>query len=226
MSASATTAIVVVVMLVIAALMIATLVVASAAITTAAATCHMLNQVLNLLVGSLAVLNHLTLKVQGFACQWVVGVDSNAVFLNLNNLGHELVILVVHQGDNGSLEDVIVVEMAVNGKYLAAYLVNTLDYVLAKSLGWCQLEIKAAALLKTLYLLLESIECYTKAGDELERTIVASLLLELALAILQAVQLVYNRHESVFCFFHYTYYIYIIIFSLQSYAFSAKYTNV
>ena len=213
-------------MLVIATFVIAALVVASAATTTAASTCHMLNQVLNLLVGSLAVLNHLTLEVQGFASQWVVGINGNTVFLDLYHLSHELMVLVVHQGDNSALEDVVVIEMTVNGKYLAANLVNALSYILAECLSRSQLEIKVAALFKTLYLLLESIECYAESGDKLKWTVIASLLLKLTLAILQAVQLVYNRHESVFCLFHYTYYIYIFSFSLQSYAFSAKYTNV
>lgn len=184
MSATATTAIVVVVMLVIAALVIAALVVATAATTTAASACHMLNQVLNLLVGSLAVLNHLTLEVQGLASQWVVGVNGNTVFLNLYHLGHELMVLVVHQSDNGTLEDVIVIEMTVNGKYLAANLVNTLSYILAECLSRSQLEIKVAALLKTLYLLLKGVECYAESGDKLKWTVIASLLLKLTLAIL------------------------------------------
>ena len=186
MSATATTAIVVVVMLVIATFVIAALVVASAATTTAASTCHMLNQVLNLLVGSLAVLNHLTLEVQGFASQWVVGINGNTVFLDLYHLSHELMVLVVHQGDNSALEDVVVIEMTVNGKYLAANLVNALSYILAECLSRSQLEIKVAALFKTLYLLLESIECYAESGDKLKWTVIASLLLKLTLAILQA----------------------------------------
>ena len=119
-------------------------------------------------------------------------------------------VLVVHQGDNSALEDVVVIEMTVNGKYLAANLVNALSYILAECLSRSQLEIKVAALLKTLYLLLESIECYAESGDKLKWTVIASLLLKLTLAILQAVQLVYNRHESVFCLFHYTYYIYLV----------------
>ena len=165
---------------------------------------------LNFLFGSLAVFNNLTLEVQGFACQWVVGVNSNTIFFDLYHFSHELMILVVHQCDNGTFEDVIVVEMTVNGKYLAAYFVYTFSNVLAKSLGRSQFEIEIAALLKTFDLLLEGIKSYTEAGDKLKWTVIASLLLKLTLAILQAVQLIYNRHESVFCFFHYTYYIYII----------------
>ena len=196
-------------------LMSATVTAAFAAVTvmmsaTAAAACQVLDEMLYFLLGGLTVLNDCTREVQRLACQGMVGIDGHAVFLNLHHLSHKLVVLVVHQGDNGTLKNILVVEMSVYGKYLAVHLVHTLGYILAESLCWSQLEIKVAALLKALYLLLEGIECYAEAGDKLKWTVIASLLFELTLAILQAVQLVYNRHESVFCFFHYTYYIYTI----------------
>ena len=209
-----------------ATLMLPTAVIATAAATTAATTCHVLDQVLNLLLCGLAVLNDSALEVQGLACQWVVGVDGDTVFLNLHHLGHELVVLIIHQGDHCTLEDIIVIKVAVHCKYLAAHLVYTFCHILTESLCWCQLEIEVATFLETLHLLLESVEGYAEPGDELKGTVVASLLFKLTLAILQAVQLVYNRHKSVFCFFHYTYLYILFSFSLQSYAFSIKYTKV
>ena len=223
MSATATTAFVVVVMLVIAAFVIAALVVASAATTTAASTCHMLNQVLNLLVGSLAVLNHLTLEVQGFACQWVVGINGNTVFLDLYHLSHELMVLVVHQGDNSALEDVVVIEMTVNGKYLAANLVNALSYILAECLSRSQLEIKVAALFKTFSSKASSATLNPVINSNGRSSPVCS-----SSSLLPSFRLYnwYTTDMNLFFVSSIIPIIYIFSFSLQSYAFSAKYTNV
>ena len=142
---------------------------------TLTATCEMLDQLLYFFLSSLTVLTQKPSEVQSLTSQWVVGVNGNTVFLDLYHLGHELMVLVVHKSDNGTLEDVIVIEMTVNGKYLAANLVNTLSYILAECLSRSQLEIKVAALFKTLYLLLESIECYAESGDKLKWTVITSL---------------------------------------------------
>ena len=191
MAVTASAAAIMMVMLVMTAvaatLVLATAVIATAAATTAATTCHVLDQVLNLLLSGLAVLNDSALEVQGLACQWVVGIYGYSIFLDLYNFGHELMVLVVHQGDDSTLEDVVVVEMAIHGEYFAANLVYALCYIFAESLCRSQLKIKVAALLKAFYLLLESIKCYAEAGDELEWTVIACLLFQLALAILQAV---------------------------------------
>lgn len=214
MSAAAAS-IVVMVMLVIAATAIvvaatASVVMIATSVTTAAASAsHVLDKVLNLLLSSFAVLNNAALEVKSLASERVVGVNSNTIFLNLGYLSHKLVLFVIHQSDNSSFEDILVVEVPVNGEHLAAHLVYTLSDILAKSLCRSKLEVEVATFLKSLHLLLESIECYAESGDKLKWTVIASLLLKLTLAILQAVQLVYNRHESVFCLFHYTYYIYI-----------------
>ena len=166
------------VMLVIAAItvMIATTVISAAVTTTAASTCHVLNQVLNLLFGSLAVLNHAALEVQSLACKRVVGVNSNTVFLYLGNLCHKLVVFIIHQCDNSSFKDILVIKMTVNGEYLAAHLVHTLGNILAKSFSRSQLEIEIAAFLQALYLFLESIKCYAESCDKLKWALVACLL--------------------------------------------------
>ena len=182
MSATAAAAIVVVMMMVV----IATLVIATLVVATASAS-HVLYKVLNLLLGGLAVLDDLTLEVESLACQWVIGVDGYAVFLDLNDLGHELVILIIHQSDDCTLENIIVVEVAIDGEYLAANLMYTLGNILAESLCRSEFEIKVATLLQILYFLLECIESYAESCDKLEWTIIASLLFKLALTILKAV---------------------------------------
>ena len=117
---AATTIVVVMMMLVIATLVATTLMVATTSAATAASASHMLDEVLDLLLGGLAILDDLTLEVESLACQWVIGVDGNAVFLDLNDLGHELVILIIHQSDYCTLVDIIVVEMSVDGEYLTS----------------------------------------------------------------------------------------------------------
>ena len=207
MSAAAAS-IVVMVMLVIAAIAImiaatASVVMIATSVTTAAASAsHVLDKVLNLLLSSFAVLNNAALEVKSLASERVVGVNSNTIFLNLGYLSHKLVLFVIHQSDNSSFENILVVEVPVNGEHLAAHLVHTLGNILAKSFSRSQLEIEIAAFLQALHLFLESIKCYAESCDKLKWALVACLLLQLALAILEAIQLVDNRHKSVLCFFH------------------------
>ena len=184
---AATTIVVVMMMLVIATIVATTLMVATTSAATAASASHMLDEVLDLLLGGLAILDDLTLEVESLACQWVIGVDGYAVFLDLNDLGHELVILIIHQSDDCTLENIIVVEVAIDGEYLAANLMYTLGNILAESLCRCELEIKVTTFLQILYFLLECIESYAESCDKLEWTIIASLLFKLALTILKAV---------------------------------------
>ena len=193
---SAATAILVVVS---AALVIATLVMMSA---TTAATRQVLNQVLYLLIGSLAVLEHLALKLQRFACQGVVRVNRHTVFLNLQHLRHEALVVLAHQGDNGALEDVLVVEMAVDREDIAAQLVLTLRDVFAKSLGGLEGEVELCTLLHIHELLLESVECDAEASDKLKRTFRARLLLQSSLSVGYGVEFVNDREESVFLLIH------------------------
>lgn len=227
MSATAAT-IVMMMMLMIAATTVvittsaAIVMIATSAATAAASASHVLDQVLNLLLGSLAVLNHAALEVQRLASQRVVGVNSHTILLNLSHLSHKLVVLIVHQGDDCTLEDILVVEVAVNGEYLATHLMHALSDILAKSLGRSQLKVEVATFLQSLYFLLESIESYTESCDKLKWTLVASLLFQLALTILDAIELVDYRHKSVLCFFHIPIIYILFSFKVQRYAFSSK----
>ena len=193
-----------------ATVVVATTVIAASAATTATSTSKVLNKVLNLLVGSLAILDYAALEVQSLASQRVVCINCNSVFLNLCYLSHKLVLLVIHKCDNSALKNILVVKMTIYCEYLAAYLVNTLSNVFAESLSRCELEIKIATFLQCLNFLLESIECYTEACYKLKGTIIASLLFQLAFAVVYAVKLVNARDKSVL-FFHYTYLIYIYV---------------
>ena len=108
----------------------------------AASACQVLDEVLYLVVGGLTVLNHSACKIERLTSQGMVGVEGDAVFLNLQDFGHESVVFVVHQGDDGAFVDVVVVEVAVDHECLPAQFVNALWVVCSKGVCWFQSEIE------------------------------------------------------------------------------------
>ena len=139
----------------------------------------------------------------------MVGVHRDAVGLYFHDLRHEVVIVVVGEGDDGPLIDIIAVELAVDGEDLASELVLSLWHIVAEGLCRLQGEVEAVALGVLHEFLLETVEGYAEAGDKLKRALVASLLLQLLAAILSdGVKLIYDRNESVFWFLHTLLYIY------------------
>ena len=125
--------------------------------TTAASACQMLDQVLYLLLSDLTVLNDCACEVQCLASQGVVGVEGDAIFLYFQDFGHETVVLIVHQGDDGTFVDIVVVEVAVDHKGLPAQFVDTLGVVCAESVCRFQGEVERGAALFLDQLLLEGI---------------------------------------------------------------------
>ena len=123
-----------------------------------ATTCQMLDQVLYLFLSSITVLYHASCEVQQLTCQRVVGIYGDTVFLDLHHLGHKLMVLIVHQGDGGSFEDILVVEVAIDHEYLTIQLMLTFWHIFAKGFSWRQGEIEVCALLQTAHFLLETIE--------------------------------------------------------------------
>ena len=142
------------------AMMTATLTFAvmSAAATALTPASEVLDQVLYLLVGSLAVFLDLTCEVQSFASQRVVGVHSDAVGLYLHYLRHELVVFIVSEGDDGSFIDIVFVESAVHDENIAVELMLSLGYIVAEGLCRLQDEVEAVALVVLHDLLLELFE--------------------------------------------------------------------
>ena len=86
------------------------------AVTTA---CQHLDGLVDLFLCGIAVLDNGTCEVECLACQRVVGVDGNTVFLHLHDLGHKLMVVAIGQRDDGIGVDVLVVEMAVDREDLA-----------------------------------------------------------------------------------------------------------
>ena len=122
---------------------------AVAVMVTAAATaaCQMFDQMLYLILSGFTVLNDRSGEVQRLACQRMVRVDGYTVFLDFLDLRHELVVFIVLKRDDSPLEDVLVVEVAVDCENIAAKLMYTRRLIFAESFGRLEFEIECRAFL-------------------------------------------------------------------------------
>ena len=161
----------------------------SAALTAA---CQHLDELLDFFFGSLPVLDHVSFEVQGFACQRVVGVDGHAVILDLHHLSHEVMAFGIIHRDDGTLEDMLVVELAVDGENITLQLVDAFGDIFPEGFGWLKDEVKLRPLLQIDEVLLKGIEGDTISGDELEGVLRAGLFLQRLFSIGDGVQLVCN----------------------------------
>ena len=82
--------------------------------TTVTAACQHLDGLVDLFLCGVAVFADGACEVERLACQRVIGVDGDAIFLHLHDSGHELMILAICQGDDGIGVDVLMVEMTVD----------------------------------------------------------------------------------------------------------------
>jgi len=146
--------------------------------TSATFTAQMVQHVLNLLVGGIAVLQYHSRELQCAACQRMVRVNGHPVFLHLGHASHEALLVGIHERDHGSFVDVLMVEVAIDGEHFAVQLVNALAVIFAECLGGLKREIKLFARGETHDLLLESIERYAETADELEGIALLGLLLQ------------------------------------------------
>lgn len=111
MTMSATTAVIVMVVMIAATVFTAFAMMMSTSVTAA---CQHLDGLVDLFLCGIAILADGARKVERLASQWVIGVDGNTVFLHLHDFGHELMIIVVRQCDDGIGVDVLMVEMAID----------------------------------------------------------------------------------------------------------------
>ena len=149
-----------------------------------------LDELLDFFFGSFSFLDYLSLEVQGLACQWVVGVDGHAVILDLHYLGHKLMVFGIVHGDDGSLEDMLLVELAVDGEDITLQLMHSLRDIFPKGFIGLQGEIKLGALLLSHEVFLKGVEGDAVSGDELKGTVFARLFLQCLFSISHSVQLV------------------------------------
>ena len=173
------------------------------AATAASLSTQMVEQVLDFLCGSIAVFEDSTNKLKRLAGQWVIGIYGYVVFCHLDDASHEAVLLLVHQCDDGTFKDMLMVEMTINGEVLTFHLVHTLLIINAKSFFRGYREVKLLAWLQLDNMLLESIERHAKATDEYKRSALLSLLNQGLLVSFYRVELIAHRQELVGCFFHF-----------------------
>ena len=176
--------------------------------TTMTAARQHLDGLIDLFFCSIAVFANGAHKVEHLAGQRVVGVNGNAIILNLYDSGHELMILAIRQGDDGIGVDVIVVEMTVDRENLALQFMNALRFVGTESLFWLEGKVEGVALRMIDHRLLESVEGDAKTSDELEGALRACFLLQCLIAVSDGIQLILDGHEFIGNFLHTLLYIY------------------
>ena len=165
---SATTAVAVLVVMSTTATIVTAFAFAMMMSTAVTATCQHLDGLVDLLFSGVAILADGAREVERLACQRVVGVDGHTVFLHLHDLGHELMILVVCQCDNGIGVDIVVIEMTIHGEDLTIDLMDALRLVGTECLLRLELEVEAVTLSMLDHLLLESVEGDAETCDKLE----------------------------------------------------------
>ena len=111
MTMSAATAMFVVVVVIAATILTAFAMMMSTSVTAA---CQHLDGLVDLFLCGIAILADGARKVERLACQWVVGINGDTIFLHLHHSGHKLMILAICQGDDGIGVDVLMVEMTVD----------------------------------------------------------------------------------------------------------------
>ena len=169
---AATAVMVVLVVMVTTAIIVFTAAVVVAATTstavtvTTAATCQVLHHVVNLFLGSLAVLQHSAFEIERLTCQWVVEVHFYLLFTNFQYATIEALALFVLQGNDGILIDMLVVEVSVDAEHVAVEVEDILVMIFSIALFLAQRKLKVLAFLSGNHLLLELVEGKTKACDE------------------------------------------------------------
>ena len=111
MTMSAAAAVIVMVIMIAATVFTAFAMMMSTSVT---ATCQHLDGLVDLFLCGIAILADGAREVECLACQRVVGINGDTVFLHLHDSGHELMIIVVRQCDDGIGVDVLMVEMAID----------------------------------------------------------------------------------------------------------------
>ena len=164
---TSTTVVVVLMLMVMSTAAVVMVAATSAAVTvTTTATCQVLHHVVNLFLGSLAVLQHSAFEIERLTGQWVVEVHLYLLFTNFQYATIEALALFVLQGNDGILIDMLVVEVSVDAEHVAVEVEDVLVMIFSIALFLAQRKLKVLAFLSGNHLLLELVEGKTKACDE------------------------------------------------------------
>ena len=138
---------------------------ASAAATFAA---QHLDELLELFIGGVAHGGYLTLEVERLASQGMVEVDHHSRVFYFEHQTVETVAVGVHQGENGTRVNGLLVEFAVDVEGLLREFEHVLLLIWSVGFLYAQREVEFIAFVEGGNVLLESIEGYAHAGDEVE----------------------------------------------------------
>ncbi len=144
-------------------------VVAVATAATAAFAAHLSQQGVDLFLGGLALFDHFACKGQGLACQGVVEVHLDLLVADGQDFAVEAFALFVDEGQNGSFEHVVVVEVTVDGKDVAADVHDFLRVDVAVCVVSVDGEIEGHAFFERHHLAFKGFQGEPHAADELER---------------------------------------------------------
>ena len=178
---------------------------ATTALAATASTGHVLDEHFHLFFRSRTVLYDVTVEAERHASVGMVGVDGDAIVLNLRHASHELVALDVVERDDSSLVDVVVVKLAIDLEDFALQLVYALLVVGTEGLPRLQVELKVLSCLNIDNVLLQCVQSGAKTADKLERVLGRRLLQQRLLSVLHLVQLVVQRNKLVLFLIHVLY---------------------
>ena len=172
--------------------------------TAAAFAAHVVEQVLDLLLGSIAVLNDESCEEQRLAGQRMVQVHLHLVLCHFQHAAEEVVAVGVLQGDDGTLVDVLLVEVAVNHEVLAFQVQHAFFHILAVGFIFAQLEGEGLSLLQVLDFFLKRLKGISEAADEVERTLGSGLFYKVFTFLIYREQFVLHGDIPVVHFCHFS----------------------
>ena len=195
MSASATTAV---------AVLMVVVAIAFTVVTSASAVVlfNMLDESLYLVVCCFACLQHLSLESQVFPCQWVVEVHLHFLVVDVEHLAEEVVAVFVLKRYDGSFEDMLVVEVVVDGENAAVDINDVRRVVGAIALLLRERELEVVSFAKVFHRLFKGVESHSESSQEAERALLCSLLSQFLFPVLLGVEFVCQYDVLVFDFVH------------------------
>ena len=140
----------------------------STASAASAFTAQHLDELLEFFIRGIAHGGHLTLEVERLASQGMVEVDHHSSVLHFEHQTVETVAVGVHQGENGTRVNGLLVEFAVDVEGLLREFEHVLLLIWSVGFLYAQREVEFIAFVEGGNVLLESIEGYAHAGDEVE----------------------------------------------------------
>ena len=159
---------------------------------TSASAGHVLDEGVNLVVGSRTVFYHFACEVQRLASHRMVGIHGDAVGLYGYDARHEAMLLWIHECDDGAGIDVLCVKLAVDLEHLTLQFMDSFCQIIAESLCWCQGKVERCAFFQMQHMLLQGIERNAESADKLKWMLTRGLLFKRTFAVFHRIELIVN----------------------------------